>query len=538
MSENKSKSFVSAAKLISLLTLASRILGLVRDSLLNRYFGPDIMHYFLIPFQVPNLSRRLFGEGALTAALIPVYTEELQNDPIKAKLLARSVISLLVIFLSAVTIVGLAVLAAFSFFGKDYYTSETMLMFKLTAIMLPYMIMICSVALVGGLLQVHRHFLAPAAAPIFLNTTIITGVVLFCNKVESVSKTYEPSWNQIYAVAWSVLAAGLIQFAIQIPALKKHKISLMPRMVFNEEPVKKVLRIMTPMLIGLAALQVNTVMDNLIAFGLSATPKTGESFNLLGYTINYPVMQGSVDYLYCAQRCYQFPLGVFGIALATAIFPFLSSCVVNDDMKGFGRQLNHGIRLTLFIAIPATIGMAIVSTPMVKAIFEGGKFTQEDTVQTASTLVYYSIGITAYCLLQLVVRAYYSFKDSITPMKIAVRMIVLNFILNIILIWPLSTGGLGLSTAVSAMIQVIILFTILIKRYHLDISGDYLPCIIKSCIATAAMAAAGMLLIEFTEPLNKYWQISILTFGCAAVYYIAARLLKSDELSILTSRGR
>ena len=538
MPENKSKSFVSAAKLISLMTLLSRILGLVRDSLLNRYFGPDIMHYFLIPFQIPNLSRRLFGEGALTAALIPVYTEELKADPIKAKLLARSVITLLVIFLSIITLIGLAVVAGCSFFGRNTFLSETQMQLSLTAIMLPYMILICSVALVGGLLQVHRHFLAPAAAPIFLNTTIITGVIFFCNKVDSVSKVYEPSWDQIYIVAWSILIAGIIQFAIQIPALKKHKISLMPRMVFNEEPIRKIFRIMAPMLIGLAALQINTLLDNLIAFYLSATPKNGDSFTLLGQTISYPVVQGSVDYLYCAQRCYQFPLGVFGIALATAIFPFLSSCVVNNDMKGFGRQLNHGIRLTLFIAIPATIGMAIVATPMVKAIFEGGKFTEADTAKTASTLIYYSVGITAYCLLQLVVRAFYSFKDSITPMKIAVRMIVLNFLLNIILIWPLATGGLGLSTAVSAMIQVIVLFCILIKRYQLDISGDYLSCIFKSCVATGFMAVAGMGLSSITSSLDKYSQISILTFGCAAVYYIIAKLLKAEELSLLTSRGK
>ncbi len=538
MSETKSKSFVSAAKLISLLTLLSRILGLVRDAVMSRYFGAAILDYFYIPFLIPNLSRRLFGEGALTAALIPVYTEQLKQDPAKARLLARSVFTLLVIFLSIITIIGICLIFALIYGGQEYFTNKTLLMLSLAAIMLPYMILICSVAMVGGMLQVHRHFLAPAAAPVFLNIVIIAGVIFFSERFQFSGRFDDIRWDQIYSAAWAVLVAGVIQFAIQVPALRKHGISLFPRFIFNEEPLRKIFRIMLPMIVGLAAVQINTLMDTVIAYLLRATPESGESFTLFGKTIAYPVFEGSVTYLFYAQRCYQFPLGVFGIALATAIFPFLSSCVVNNDIKGFGKQLNHGIRIVLFIGIPATIGLIIVSSTMVRAIFEGNQFTETDTANTAITLVYYSFGITAYCLQQLVVRAYYSFKDSITPMKIAVRMIALNFLLNIILIWPLATGGLGLATTISAVLQSVILLFILVKRYELNIGGHIMPCIIKSCIASGIMAVVGMILLKYTLSLDKYSQISILTFGCAAVYYISARLLKADELSLLTSRGK
>ena len=538
MPEKKTKSFVSAAKLISLLTLLSRILGLVRDAVMSRYFGAAILDYFYIPFLIPNLSRRLFGEGALTAALIPVYTEQLKEDPEKARLLARSVFTLLVIFLSFLTIVGIGIIFALIYGGQGYFTGKTLLMLSLAAIMLPYMIFICSVAMVGGMLQVHRHFLAPAAAPVFLNIVIIAGILFFSGKIEFSGRFDDIRWDQIYVAAWAVFFAGIIQFFIQIPALWKYNISLYPRFIFNEESLRKIFRIMLPMVIGLAAVQINTLMDTVIAYILRATPESGNSFTLFGYTVAYPVIEGSVSYLYYAQRCYQFPLGVFGIALATAIFPFLSSCVVNKDMKGFGRQLNHGIRLVLFIGIPATVGMIIVSTPMVRAIFEGDQFTETDTANTAATLVYYAFGITAYCMQQLIVRAYYSFKDSMTPMKIAVKMIALNFILNIILIWPLATGGLGLATTISAILQSVILLRIIVKRYDLQIGGDFVVCITKSIIATGFMAVAGILLLNITDSLDKYSQISILTFGCAAVYLIVAKLLKADELSLMTSSDK
>ncbi|MBN2842481.1 MAG: murein biosynthesis integral membrane protein MurJ, partial [Sedimentisphaerales bacterium] len=452
-------SFVSAAKVVALLTLLSRVLGLVRDALMARYFGAVIMHYFGIPFQVPNLVRRLFGEGALTAALIPVYTDELKNDPQQAQLLARSVLTLLITGLTCLTLVGIIVLLAFRYSdAAANYDPKTIHMLSLGAIMLPYMIFICYAAVVGGLLQVHRHFIAPALVPAFLNTTIIIGVYGFARFFGA-----DP-WQQIYAAAWSVFAAGLIQIAVQIPAMRKFGISPRLRFTFNEAPIRRVFTIMAPMMIGLAAVQINTVSDNLIAFYFSSSQESGPYMEFFGRQVLCPVNEGSVNYLYNAQRCYQFPLGVFGVALATAIFPFLSSCVSENDMKGFARQLNHGIRLTIFIGLPSTLGLMLISGPMVRAIFEGGEFTAADSAQTASTVIYYAAGVIAYCMQQLVVRAFYSFKDSKTPVNIAVKMIFLNFFMNLILIWPLATGGLGLSTAICASIQAGWLLYILIKR--------------------------------------------------------------------------
>ncbi len=522
--------FISSARLISMLTLASRVLGLVRDGIMSRVFGATVLHYFYIPFLIPNLSRRIFGEGALSAALIPVYTEQLHNDPKLAKLLARSVVTLLVIILASLTLLGLGLIWLYWNFISDQ-GQQTMLMFNLAAIMLPYMILICTVAALGGLLNVHRHFTAPAAAPILLNISIILGIVLFR---KSFGETPE---RQIYSVAVSVLIAGFFQLAIQLPALAKAGISIRPRFNFSDAPLKKIFRLMAPMIIGLATVQINTLLDSLIALYLSASPDKGSTFTLLGHTINYPVIEGSVTYLFYAQRCYQFPLGLFGIALATAIFPTLSKHAVEKDIPGFSKTLAQGLRMVIYIGLPATAGMILVRGILVRTIFEGQEFTAADTAQTSWTLLFYSLGIGFYCLQQLIVRAYYSFQDSATPVKIAMRMVAINLVLNLTLIWFLSTGGLALSTAISAALQVAILFIILIRRYNLKLSENLIPTIIKTAIASAAMTLAGYATLQILANTSSLIQLTFSVIICSIIYIIASIALKIPEFKALIGRN-
>ncbi|MCF7958740.1 MAG: murein biosynthesis integral membrane protein MurJ [Phycisphaerae bacterium] len=520
--------FISSARLISLLTLASRILGLIRDGLMSRVFGATLLHYFYIPFLIPNLSRRIFGEGALSAALIPVYTEQLHKDPKLAKRLAQSVVTLLVIILSALTLVGLGLIGAYwNFFSSQ--GEKTLLMFNLAAIMLPYMILICTVAALGGLLNVHHHFTAPAAAPILLNLAIIIGVICFRKYFGDTPE------QQIYVIAVSVLIAGVLQLAIQIPALAKAGISIRPRFHFSDAPLKKIFCLMAPMIIGLATVQINTLMDSLIALYLSSSPERGTTFTLLGYTINYPVIEGSVTYLFYAQRCYQFPLGLFGIALATAIFPTLSKYAVKKDIAGFSDTLAQGLRMVLYIGLPATAGMILVRTLLVHEIFEGRQFTAADTAQTSWTLLFYSLGIAFYCLQQLIVRAYYSFQDSVTPVKVAVRMVAVNFILNLTLIWFLATGGLALSTAISAALQVTILLIILTRRYQLKLTENLIPTLIKTILATAIMTLAGYATLHALNETSALIQLTFSVIACSISYVIASIILKIPEFKVLVS---
>lgn len=493
-----------------------------------RYFGPAVWHYFVIPFTIPNLFRRLFGEGALSVAVIPVYTELRNRDARAAGALVRSVITMVVMILAVLTLLGEGVIYVYGRIAEQQFESDVSL--ALAAIMLPYMILICLVAVVGAFLNVHRHFAAPAAAPIILNLCIIAAVVYFRRFFG------DDPWRQIYAVAIAVLIAGFLQLLLQYPALRRAGISLRPLFSFSDPGLTKIMRLMAPMIVGLAAVQINTMFDSLVAFFLSATAESGPTFTLMGRTFQYPVIEKSVSDLYCAQRLYQFPLGVFGIALATAIFPHLSSYAARKDLAAFSQTLGQGVRLALFISLPATVGMILIRLPLSRAIFEGGEFGVEDSHRVAGTLLFYALGIGAYFLQHLVVRAFYSFEDSATPVKVALRMIALNLALNLLLIWPLGTGGLALSTAICAVVQVGILLSLLIKRYQLNITEGIRSSLAKTLAATLVMTVGCQGLDHVLGPRGPLIQLIQLLLVGAGLYGGASWLLRNPELQVLLRR--
>jgi putative peptidoglycan lipid II flippase len=480
------------------------------------------MHYFFIAWKIPNLFRRLFGEGALSSALIPVYTEILEDNRKAAQALANSILTMLVITIALIILLGEGLL--YVFWHVSSHQWKTYIVITLAALMFPYVLLICLVAVIGGLLHVHRRFAAPAAAPILLNVCWITAVI-FLRKAFGDSE-----WRQIYVIAIAVLIAGCLQLLIQIPSLRRAGIRLRPRFCITDKSVRKVLVLMAPMMIGLAAVQINTFVDDMIAFFLSASTERGDTFSLLGYTLSYPLREGSAAHLNYAQRLYQLPLGVFGVAMAAAAFPFLSTAVVRKDLTEYSQILGQGIRLVVFIALPATAGLILVRTPLIKFIFERGKFTTWDTQQTTWTLMFYSLGMVGYFLHQLVVRAFYSFQDSKTPVKIAVRIIGLHFLLNLILIWFLGTGGLALSTALSAAIQSGILIVILIRRYHLNIADNLSSSLVKTILATGFMTVGGFTIMHFLAAAPAWRQVLIVVPACTVIFTLSSRLLKSPEL--------
>lgn len=521
------KGFVSSARLISGLTLVSRILGLVRHVLCVSYFGTALWDHFVIPFQVPNLFRRLFGEGALSAALIPVYTEQLQRDEQTAKALARTVVSLLIILLGLVTLLGWVLLYLYWQISRGGF--ETQLRLQLAAIMLPYMILICAVGAIGGLLNVHRHFAAPAAAPILLNVCMIAAVLYFVRFFGD-----EPG-DQLYGVAVAVLVAGCGQLLGQVPSLRRAGISLWPRINFADPGLKRIFKLMAPMMLGLSVMQINVLMDNGIATLFRPDSVSGTHFSFAGRMIAYPIEIGGVTALSCAQLLYQFPLGVFGIALATAIFPHLSAAAAKKDFAELGQTLNQGLRLAVFIAVPAALGLIVLRVPLA-GMFERGQFTPADTQRVAGTLLFYALGIGAYCVQHIVVRAYYSLQDSVTPVKVAVRMVALNLGLNLILIWPLGTGGLALSTAFCATIQVTILLRRLSRTYSLNVSVGLIAVVIKTTIAAFVMGVVGYLLLGQVSSLSVWLQLAVVVPACAGVFALTSLALRTKEMKLLMVR--
>jgi putative peptidoglycan lipid II flippase len=391
--ESSQSKFVGHAMLVSFLTLLSRFTGLARDAVIARLFGlASITDAFYLGFIIPNLFRRLFGEGALTSAFIPVYTDLLKKDKLTARRLATLCLGILVAGLGVITIVLELLLGGMLHWVQ--WSTDSELAIRLCMIMLPYMPLICVAALMGGILQVHGRFGPPATAPILLNLILIVAAVMAAH---GMSRDTELRLT-ILIVAASVVAAGVVQVIWVVgAAVPLRPLAAGIRGAWPE--FKKVMITMGPMVLGLAVFQINTLLDSLIAWGLA--PKNGESMvTWFGNTFEAPIQNGGVTALQFAQRLYQFPLGVFGIALATAIFPALAHAAagrvlkkdtdsdegknaeqastdasgegISGDTSGGGDTaggpdwdrfrtiLQHGLRLTMFIGLPASIGLILV----------------------------------------------------------------------------------------------------------------------------------------------------------------------------------
>jgi putative peptidoglycan lipid II flippase len=450
--------------------------------------------------------------------LIPVYSEELHNNPERAAELANTVLTVVFVILAAIVVVGEVLLGA----GYGFVASRTgpRVGLLLCAIMLPYMIMICISALLAGVQNVHRHFATPAIGPIILNGFIIGGI-LFSAKLLKV----EPQ-RQVFWVAVSVLLSGIVQIAIQLPSLRARGISIRPAWQVHSEAFRKTILLMGPMVLGLAVTQLNTLLDDVIA--LCFMTKEG-----------YPLSIGAPSHLYYAQRLYQLPLGVLGISLATAIFPIMSADAVRKDFAALTATIARGIRGAVFVAIPATAGTFLVAKPAICAIFEHGKFRSEDTSAVTWTLSFYAVGLTGYFLQQLTTRAFYAVQDSKTPALSAVAAVGANLVLNLTLIWVLGTGGLALATALCSYLQVTVLLRVLHKRLGRSVLEGLSATVVKTVAATAAMLVAGLavlVLMRDMQPgrLSQVIKLAVLVPTTVSVYLLAAKFLRIEMLALLT----
>jgi putative peptidoglycan lipid II flippase len=518
------KGFETHARTVTLLTLVSRVTGFARDAVLARVFGAGaIMDAFNFAFTVPNLFRRLFGEGALTASFLPVYTRLVQEKPQAAQQFGGLMVGLLALFLSGVTLLGELVL-----WWLHDADANSALGTHLLMIMLPYMPLVCLVALLGAVLQVHGRFGPTAAAPIILNIAITAAAFYGSHYALNlgVSQHIEPR-THIVMVAWSVIAAGLMQVAWSWWAMRRSGLRVHFDVRTSREHLIEVMRKALPMLLGLGIFQINTFVDGLVA---SYQTMVGPTV----FGIDYPLPVGAMTELAYGQRLYEFPLGVFGISLATAIFPALAR--QTKDMPAFLETLRRGLRLTMFIGLPASVGLVLVRNDLAAAVFQGGKFTHQDSQNVGFVLAMYAPAIWAYSMQQVVTRAFYALGDSVTPVKVSVWMVVLNFVLNVVLIWtPLGVGGLALSTAIAATLQIIILQRILARRIGVVIHAPLRMSWARTAVATLIMGGAvwGVSLALPDTP-TWWWSVVRLSVLCAvgaAAYYGAARAMRMPELT-------
>ena len=554
--DKSSSGFVGKAKIIAAATFLSRVLAVVRESAFAHVFGAgSAMDSWALAFMVPNLFRRLFGEGALSAAFIPVYSEALaSDDKNNAQRVARATLWMLVVILAGIVLVGEGIIFGLGWlFGDNPKTALTLL---LAAIVLPYVILVCLVALMGGILNARYHFSCPALAPVILNVFMIAAAIWLTGFLGT-----EPT-QQIFALSIGVLVGGLAQLVLVLVPLKRMGVSLAWLWQPHMEQIRRIVRLTGPMVLGLGVLQINTLMDFLWVKWLSG-PLEQPMLIFGSWIIHYPVTDGAVSVLYYSQRLYNVPLGIFGIALATAIFPYFTACAARKDYAGLIQTLLRGLRQVAFIGLAASVGLIIISRPAVEFILGGGlsaiigigpgRFGPDDILRVATTLSFYCLGIWAYCGVHVVVRGFYALQDTITPVRIGVRMVLLNIPLNLILIWPLGTGGLALSTAICAALNLIILTRLLHKRIRalpqtdqpLPVAplGEVAACLPRILLATVLMAAAAFGALKLAHRIvgpDVAWSGIRLAAGLIAgalVYYLTARILKCRELPELLGKA-
>jgi len=495
---------------------------MARDVALAHFFGAGwLMTAWTMGFKIPNLARRLFGEGAASASFIPIYSEELVRDRRDAAALADTVVTAVVALLAAIVVLGEILLWTYYLFFETRHGPRVGL--ALCGTMLPYMILVCLVAVLGGVLNVHRRFATPAAAPIVLNIFIIAAI-LISGWVFGLDAE-----RQVFLVAAAVLAAGVAQVLLQLPSLRAAGVRIRPRWAVRSAAFKKVLLLMAPMILGLTVTQLNTLADDVIA--LCFMNETA-----------YPLGYGAPSYLYYAQRLYQFPLGVLGISLATAIFPVMSSDAARKDFRRLALTISKGLKSALFVAVPATAGILLVARPLISAVFEHGEFTNADTPTVAVTLCFYALGLCGYFWQQITTRAFYSLQEPKIPVRSAMIAVIVNVVLNITLIWPLGTAGLALATAICSYLQVVILISALRRRVSAPIFTGFGLSFLKVLAATSIMCALAGSLLCAMHHLSDSRLFNILRLvavvpASALVYVLAARLLRIEMLSLLAKRS-
>ncbi len=512
-----------------LLTIVSRITGLLRDMAFAFFFGAtELMDSWVIAFMIPNLARGLFGEGAASSSLIPVYSGELIRDRRAADQLASTVLSAVFVILSGVVLAGEILVWVWYFFFSPM--SATALKLSLTGIMLPYMILICLEAIAGGVLYSHRHFALPAFAPIILNVVMIVSL-------------YFGSWlfasnlgRQAYFQACSVIVAGLLQFGSQLIPLKIMGVQVGPAWHVRSDAFKKVIMLMGPMVLGLVAMQINTLMDKFIALLFSSSAEKGMSFMFFGREIAYPMNAGAVSRIFYAQRLYQFPFGVFGISLATVVFPVMSADAARKDSAALCTTIARSIKGAIFVAFPATVGLILIRKPLISLLFEHGRFTLQDTILTASIVVCYTIGLTGFFMQQICAKAYYSTQDSHKPMQTTLLAVALNFILNLILIWPLGAAGLALATSACSYLQVTILLKGLADKLGRKIFDGVVIELAKTIAITIAMFVIAFFVLNLTGSLSQAVQLLTTVIVAVFLYLTGAVLLKVEMFSLITDR--
>ncbi|MEJ2754814.1 MAG: murein biosynthesis integral membrane protein MurJ [Gammaproteobacteria bacterium] len=448
-------SLLRSTGVVSVLTLASRVLGLCRDVVLAQFFGAGVASdAFFVAFKIPNFLRRLFAEGAFSQAFVPVLAEyrERANPEDVRELIANTsgLLCVLLGFLTVLCVLGSPLLVWVFAPGFSQEPEKMALAAGLLRLTFPYIFFIALVALSASVLNAYGHFATPAAAPIVLNLVLISCAIVAPDFAEP-----------IRTLGWGVLIAGILQWAMQLPSLRRRKVLVWPRLNWRHEGVRRIGALMVPALFGVSVSQINLLLDTVLASFLAS---------------------GSVSWLYYADRLMELPLGVFGIAIATVILPRLSQEHAGQDPDAYARTLSWGLRLVLMVGVPASMALCVLAVPILATLFQYRAFSAADTLQSMLALRAYSIGIVAFMLIKVLAPGFFARQDTKTPVKIAVM-------------------GLALATSLAALLNASMLYRALRQAgiYRCEPGdGRFAWCVV---LATILMSSV----LVWVTPSDTFW---------------------------------
>jgi putative peptidoglycan lipid II flippase len=504
------RQIASAARVVSLATLASRVLGFVRDMALAWLFGTGMAaDAFFAAFRIPSTLRELLGEGALSAAFIPTFTRTVARDGREAAWrLVSAVLGTLMVVLAAVSALGVLFAPALAHvlaYGFAAYPGKLELTIRLLRIMFPYLFLVGLAALFMAMLNSLGHFLAPALSPIMLNVAMITAALLAAG-----SSAAAPEW-----IAAAVLVGGAAQLLIQVPAALRLGWRPALRVAPNDPGVRHVGRLMVPGIPGLAITQINVFVGTLLA-------------SLLG--------PGSVAAITYAFRLVQFPIGTVAVPIATGALPVMARAFAAEAVDELKQSLRDSLRLAVFLTLPAMVGLAVFAAPVIAVLLEHGAFLRSSTLLTAAILAAYAVGLPFYVTNRILAPAFYAMHDTWTPVTSGMVGVGVNIVASLVLMRPLGAVGLALATAIASAVNWLMLVVRLRRRIGRVGGRAVARTALRAALACLPMAAWGLLMphvadvLQFSSPLVRAALLAGQLVVAGGLYVGAAALLRAEEL--------
>ena len=510
-----SSHLAKSAGIIGTATLTSRVLGLIRDQVLAYLFGAgNAMDAFNVATRIPNLMRDLFAEGAMSAAFVPTFTRYLaKHGKSHAWQLGNQLLSALVVATGLIVIAGIILAEPLTRMLAGAYSAvpgKLELTVLLTRILMPFLTLVAAAAALMGMLNSLNRFFTPALSPAMYNVGIIASGALLVPMMPGLGL------DPIVAIAIGALVGGVGQVAIQFPALYREGFRFHFGFTLADPGLRDVLRLMGPGTLAGAAVQINLLVNMVLA--------TGEG-------------TGAVSWLGYAFRVMYLPIGLFGVSIAAASLPTVSRHAAHEDFKGMRETISRALRLMLILNVPATVGLIALGHPIVQLIFERGSFSSIDTVSTTAALLFFAPGLVGYSAVRIAVPAFYALGNSLLPAYISMATVALNIALNLVLVNLIGYQGLALGTSVAALANALVLLTVLNRRLGgLDIK-QIITTGVKIAIASLVMGAAATLthswlLLSWVSDnfLTRFGSITVSIGVGLIVLVIASRLLQLTEL--------